>query len=132
MSYLARASRTGVEKVAVAIVLTRRRRQLSALQGAHGRDAFACGAAVRVDATAVGPAAGCKGDVCSRLPQLSRSGLRKPCYSALLRRCETLALGRGLHLLPSPWPPQKSLASCKTLANFFKIAMDRSVLEGLA
>ena len=47
MSYFAKASRTGVEKVAVAIVFfTRRRRQLSALQqGVHGRDAFACGAA---------------------------------------------------------------------------------------
>ena len=51
MSYLAKASRTGVEKVAVAIASTRQR---SALQRVHGRDAFACGAAVRVDATAVG------------------------------------------------------------------------------
>ena len=72
MSYFAKASRTGVEKVAVAIVffLTR---QLSALQGVHGSDAFACGAAVRVDATAVGLARGSKGDVCSRLPQPSRA-----------------------------------------------------------
>ena len=76
MSYFAKASRTGVEKVAVAVAIvftTRRRRQLSALQGVHGRDAFACGAAVRVDATAVGLARGSKGDVCSRLPQPSRA-----------------------------------------------------------
>ena len=53
MSYFAKASLTGVEKVAVAIVLARRRRQLSALQGLQARDALACGAAVRVDATAV-------------------------------------------------------------------------------
>ena len=70
MSYFAKASRTGVEKVAVAIASTSQR---SALQGVCKGDAFACGAAVRVDATAVGLARGSKGDVCSRLPQPSRA-----------------------------------------------------------
>ena len=73
MSYFAKASLTGVEKVAVAIAATRQRsaleaRQRSALEGVQRRDAFAGGAAVRVDETAVSACKGAMGEARPRLP----------------------------------------------------------------
>ena len=96
MSYFAKASRTGVEKVAVAIASTRRR---SALQGVQGRDAFACGAAVRVDASC--RPEGCKGDVCSRLPQRSRALVCGPLQLSASKGMRNAGLlGRSLHRGP--------------------------------
>ena len=61
MSYLARASRTGVEKVAVAIVLSRRRRQGCRVDAS----------AVPTTPRAVGLLQWCKGEVRSRLQKYS-------------------------------------------------------------
>ena len=119
MSYFAKASRTGVEKVAVAIASTSQR---SAPQGVQWSDVFACGAGVRVrvDATAV---SACKG---ARerwvLPPAAAFSLadedemkREPS-----KACETLAYWADACTGGPQMPPQKSLAFCKTLAMVFE------------
>ena len=65
MSYFAKASLTGVEKVAVAIVL--RRRQLSALQGGV-REMPSRAAQPFASTRQVSACKGCKGEMCPRLP----------------------------------------------------------------
>ena len=107
MSHFARASRTGVEKVAAAIVLSRRWRR--------GRRVDA--SAVASTPTAVGPGSGAR-EKCA--PARSSPLLRYSPYSpqlsaSAMRNAGLLAqVAQEASLLP----PQKSsyLAACKTLA----------------
>ena len=102
MSYFAKASRTGVEKVAVAIVL--RRRQLSALQGGV-REMPSRAAQPFASTRQVSACKGCKGEMSPRSPAQPVRGSRCTYdHSGPQQRspaCETQASGPSRNNLPT-------------------------------